>query len=282
MIIDHKSIELFGKKIFEKVTLVPPFKTMRALNNQACFIHIIEGKYESVSETDSLEIESQESLLGICGYYLVRFKELNNSNKHQALTIHFYPDVLLKVYNDKLPDFLKNGNSTKVGMTIVDSDILIDKYISTILMYFENPSLVSEEMMILKLKEIIILLDQTKNTTVIRSILSNLFNRSNHSFREVIEAQYYTNVTLEELAFLTNKSLSAFKREFVKTYKEAPATYLRSKKLDRSLELLNLTDLKAKEIAEKCGFADVSHFSKTFKKQYQISPVKYKASRFNR
>lgn len=282
MIIDHKSIELFGRTIFEKVTLIPPFKTMRELNNQACFMHIIEGKYESVSATDSLEIESQESLLGICGNYLVRFKELKNSNKHQVLTIHFYPDVLLKVYNDKLPDFLKNGNSTKVGMTIFDSNNLIDKYISTILMYFENPSLVSEEMMILKLKEIIILLDQTKNTTEIRNILSNLFNRSNHSFREVIEAQYYTNVTLEELAFLTNKSLSAFKREFVKTYKEAPATYLRRKKLDRSLELLNLNHLKFKEIAEKCGFTDVSHFSKTFKKEYKISPMKYKSSHFDR
>ena len=140
----------------------------------------------------------------------------------------------------------------------------------------------SDFRMILKLKEIIILLDQTKNNPVIRNILSNLFNRSNHSFREVIEAQYYTNVTLEELAFLTNKSLSAFKREFVKTYKEAPATYLRSKKLDRSLELLNLTNLKAKEIAEQCGFADVSHFSKTFKNQYGISPMKYKVSHFDR
>ena len=282
MILDHKTLDLFGKMLFETVIIKPPFKKTNPMPNEACFLYVIEGEYDSTSESEKLRIKTEESVLMKCGNYLSSMVKSKTSDKYQALAVHFYPEVLLKIYENKLPNFLKKNKNSNIGMSKLNSDILIKKYIDSILFYFENKNLVNEDILILKLKEIILLLNQTKNAPAIQSILSNLFNPTTYSFREVIESHFYTNNTLEELAQLTNTSLSTFKREFRRIYKTPPATFLRSKKLEKALELLKSTNLRATEIAYDCGFMDVSHFSKTFKKEYGVSPTIYKMTYFNK
>lgn len=276
MILNYKTIDLFGKMLFETIILKPPFKKPVLMPNEACFLYIIKGQYNTLSETDRLQIEAEESILMKCGNYTCNMVPTKSSETYQALAVHFYPEILLKIYENKLPEFLKEKNNSNIGMTKLNSDALIHKYIEGILFYFENPGFVNEEILILKLKEIILLLNQTKNAPAIRSVLSNLFNPSSYSFREIIEAHYYSNTNLEQLATLNNQSLSTFKREFKKIYNASPATYLRIKKLKKAEELLTSTDLRTTDIAYDCGFTNVSHFSKSFKQHHGISPSTYK------
>ncbi len=282
MIIDYKTIDLFDKLLFETIILKPPYKKPNLMPNEACFLYILKGEYDSISETESLRIEAEESLLMKCGNYTCNMLPSKSSDEYQALAIHFFPEILLKVYENKLPDFLKNTEPSALSMSKLNSDILIRKYIEGILFYFENPNLVNEEILILKLKEIILLLNQTTSAPAIRTILSNLFNPTTYSFREVIESHYYSNITLDQLAQLTNLSLSTFKRVFKKTYNTSPASYLRDKKLEKSLELLGSTDLRTTDIAYDCGFTDVSHYSKTFKLRYGLSPTVYKMTHISK
>ncbi|MEW2921449.1 AraC family transcriptional regulator [Muricauda sp. ANG21] len=282
MIQDYKTIDLFGKLLFETIILKPPYKKPNLMPNEACFLYILKGEYDSISETERLRVEAEESLLMKCGNYTCNMLPSKTSNTYQALAVHFYPDILLKIYENKLPDFLKQKLPLNIGMSKLNSDILIRKYIEGILFYFQNPQLVTEEILILKLKEIILLLNQTKNASAIRSILSNLFSPSLHSFREIVKSHYYENISLEELAILNNQSLSTFKREFKKIYNASPATYLRDKKLEKSKELLISTDLRTTDIAYECGFSNVSHFSKTFKNKHGVSPTLFKLTHLNK
>lgn len=276
MIIDYRKIELFGKLLFEKAVIRPPFKKTNPLSDEACFLYIIEGEYNSVSETTQLRIKAREAVLLKCGNYLSQMYPSENLRQYEAVAVHFFPDILRKIY-DKIPDFLKeSGSAPASGMGKLNSDIIIHKYIDSILFYFENPELVNEEILILKLKEIILLLNQTKNAPEIRAILSNLFNPSTFTFRQVIEAHLFSNITISELAQLTNMSLSSFKREFTKIYQEAPATYIRDKKLEKATELIVISGLRTTEIAYDCGFSDVAHFSRTFKQKFGIAPSLYK------
>ncbi|AXT54485.1 helix-turn-helix transcriptional regulator [Aquimarina sp. MMG015] len=282
MVQDYKTIDLFGKLLFETIILKPPYKKPNLMPNEACFLYILKGEYDSISETERLKIEAQESLLMKCGNYTCNMRSSEVSDTYQALAVHFYPDILMKIYEDKLPDFLTQKLPLDIGMSKLNSDILIRKYIEGILFYFQNPDLVTEEILILKLKEIILLLNQTTNAPAIRSILSNLFSPSSYSLREIVKAHYYENISLEELAILNNQSLSSFKREFRKIYNSSPATYLREKKLEKSIQLLVSTDLRTTDIAYECGFTNASHFSKTFKNKYGISPTFYKLTHLDK
>lgn len=282
MVQDYKTINLFDKLLFETIILKPPYRKPNLMPNEACFLYIIKGEYDSISETERLRIEAEESILMKCGNYTCNMHPSKDSGTYQALAIHFYPEILLKIYENKLPSFLSQNISQERSMTKLNNDVLIKKYIEGILFYFQNPELATEEILILKLKEIILLLNQTKNAPAIRSILSNLFNPNSYSFREIVKAHYYENITLEELAILNNQSLSTFKREFKKIYNISPATYLREKKLDKSKELLVSTDLRTTDIAYECGFSNVSHFSKTFKNKHGISPSIFKLTHLNK
>ncbi len=278
MILDYKNIDLFGKLLFEKVLLKPPFKKQNSMPNEACFLYIIKGEYNSISESEQLRIKNEEAVLMKCGNYLSQMYKSPNSKKYEAVAVHFFPEVLLKIYDNKLPNFLKqqNTSSDNSSMAKVNSDIIINKYIDSVLFYFDNPNLVNEDILILKLKEIILLLNQTQNAPKIRTILSKLFNPQTYSFRDVIEAHFYSTISLSELAQLTNMSLSSFKREFQRTYNTSPATFLLQKKLEKASELLKVSNNRMSDIAFDCGFNNLSHFSKAFKKHYKISPSIYR------
>ena len=278
MILEYKRLDLFGKLLFEKVLLKPPFKKQNAMLNEACFLYIINGEYNSISESEQLRIKNEEAVLMKCGNYLSQMYKSQSSEKYEAVAIHFFPEVLRKVYDNKLPNFLKQKDtgSDKNTMAKINSDIIINKYIDSVLFYFDNPNLVNEDILILKLKEIILLLNQTQNAPKIRTILSNLFNPQTYSFREVIEAHFYSTISLSELAQLTNMSLSSFKREFQRIYNTPPATFLLQKKLEKASELLKVSNGRMSDVAFDCGFNNLSHFSKAFKKHYKIPPSIYR------
>jgi AraC-like DNA-binding protein len=278
MIFDYKKFELYGKIVFEKAVIKPPFSKPNIMQDEACFLHILEGIGIEVSENNEERVLARESILMKCGNYVARMRSDKENGIYSAFAIHFYPDVLKTIYQNDLPKFLKDKvqNVAKMDMTKVASNLLIDKFIQEFLVYFENPNLVSSDLLELKLKEIILLLYNSQNGDAIKLILANLFSPVQYSLQQIIETHLYRNITVEELATLCNMSLSTFKREFKKAFNDNPANYIRTKKMLKAEELIKKTSLRINEIADECGFEDVSHFSNTFFKFFGKYPSVYR------
>jgi AraC-like DNA-binding protein len=278
VIIEHKTLDLFGASLFETVKMNEPVSMPRILANQACYFYVRQGTMESYGVSDSEMIEKKESLLAKCGNYVGKVTPDKKSGIYEGIAIHFDPSILKKVYEDGLPKFLSEPIvlKKKYGLAKIKRDELFSKYIDGIMFYFENPELVSDEILVLKLKELFLLLANTKDAPFVKDILSNLFSPHVVQFKEVIDANLFTNVTAEELASLTNNSLSSFKREFKKVFNDSPASYIRSKKLEKAAYMLKNTKEQIGSIAYDCGFSDISHFSKVFKLKYDISPSEWR------
>lgn len=136
--------------------------------------------------------------------------------------------------------------------------------------------LVSDDILILKLKEIIILLSQTKNAGAIQLILSQLFSPTTYSFKQIIEAHLFSPISITELSDYCNLSLSSFKREFAKLYNDTPANYIKNKRLEKAAELLQVSNKRVTDIAFDCGFNDLANFTKSFHDKYQLTPTNYR------
>ena len=54
-----------------------------------------------------------------------------------------------------------------------------------------------------------------------------------------------------------------------------PVRYMNDLRLARGRALLAETDMKVTEVAVACGFASASHFSKSFRKKYGLSPHRF-------
>lgn len=283
MIVDHHQIDLFGKILFERAVIKPPFKKPNPMSNEACFLHIREGGYNSISEDEFLTVKKGQSVLMKCGNYLSQMIANEQTGMYQAIAVHFHPDVLKKIYNNDLPSFLtakkKNDYS---NMALVYASTAIDKYIEDILFYFEHPQLANQDILILKTKEIILLLMQTEDAGAIHQILENLFSERTVDFKTIIEAHLFSDITLTELAQLTSMSLSSFRRKFKTLYNTTPNEYIYRRRLEKSKQLLLISDQSISDIAYDCGFKNQSHFSEKFKKSYQLSPTNFRMTSSNK
>ncbi len=284
MILERKQYELFGKKIFEKLTIEAPFKIPNPMPDEACFLYMLQGQINYKSLNQQVAVPQNEAVLLKCGNYFSQIKDDKSAANHQIIVVHFHPTVLKTIYTADLPKIFKSPGfvDDKIDLSVINNDFLIQKYIESLLFYFDNPNLVNEDILVLKFKEIILLLCQTKNASTIQQILSQLFSPTSFTFKQIIESNIYSSFSLDEFANITNLSLSSFKREFKKNYNDTPANYIRNKKLEKSADMLALSEERITDIAFDCGFNDLTNFSHLFAEKYLCSPSAYRLNQKNK
>jgi len=92
------------------------------------------------------------------------------------------------------------------------------------------------------------------------------------SITTVKESNYLNPVSVTDLAYLSGRSLSAFKRDFRAIYNTSPSKWLRERKLLKAKALLMTTSMSITDICYGTGFENVAHFSRVFKKFHGLSP----------
>lgn len=278
MVTDHKKIDLYGKPLIQKVVLKPPFEFAFPVSDYACFLFSLKGDMQFHIDDEQLIIPTNYSLLLNCINSGKKISDSNSSTENEIVVISFHPDILKAIYEKDLPVLLERpGNKvTNQSSHRINNDFLIQKYIEGLLFYFENPSLVNDEILVLKVKEIILLLSQTRNADTIQTILSQLFSPATYTFKQVIEGNIFSQVGIEELARMTNLSVSSFKREFTKLYNDSPGNYIKTKRLARAAELLLTSDNRVTDIAFECGFNDLANFTKSFRDKYHVAPTGFR------
>ena len=280
MVIDYKKIDLYGKSFIQKLVLNAPFEFAFPVSEQACFLYMLKGEMQYKVDHEHINIPTNYSLFLNCISSGKQIQQQDAASNGEIVIVTFHPDILKKIYEKELPSLLqpsKNSVSNQSGEKI-NNDFLIQKYIEGLLFYFENPSLVNDEILILKLKEIILLLSQTQNAETVQVILSQLFSPAVYTFKQIIEANLFSQVNVEELARKTNLSVSSFKREFTKLYHDSPASYIKNKRLEKAAGLLLVSGNRITTIAFDCGFNDLANFTKSFHDKYNVTPTLYRLS----
>lgn len=277
MIQAHQQLSLYGKKTFEKAILKPPFRLLAQMPNEACFYYVVRGSARVFTPTGNISTDTDEGLVLQCGNYFNEYIQTQEDEYCEAIAVHFYPEMLKMIYDKEFPNFLLEVKEMKpLPFEKTKASTLLKNYINSLQFYFDNPELVSDELLRIKMKELIILLAKTDNAEAIQHLIARLFTKTEVDFKEVIEANVFNNLNLEELAALTHLSLSSFKREFARHYDCPPAKYMKQRKLEQASRLLLGTKLRISDIAYDCGFADLAHFSKSFQKAYGCSPSEYR------
>ncbi len=93
--------------------------------------------------------------------------------------------------------------------------------------------------------------------------------------KEYIEANYAANISLEELARLTNLSPFHLNRVFSKASGLPPHAFQTQVRITKARKLL--AEGKAiSEVTYETGFADQSHFTRQFKRMFGITPSNFR------
>lgn len=137
--------------------------------------------------------------------------------------------------------------------------------------YFDTQICPSKELLNNKLREAVLVLLQTND--FLASILFDFSDPWKINLSEFMENNYTSNLSLNEFAHFTGRSLSSFKREFQKIYSTTPGKWIIKKRLKLAhFEIIN-SDKQITDICYEVGFKNLSHFSKAFKSEYGQTPT---------
>lgn len=92
-----------------------------------------------------------------------------------------------------------------------------------------------------------------------------------------MEENYMCDLSMEEIAHYTGRSLATFKRDFRKISELTPEKWLIRRRLDQAYSLLKGGGRKVADVYAEVGFRNPSHFSTAFKKMYGKSPTEFSA-----
>lgn len=281
MFLNQNFINFRGKPLFQRARLKTPYRDSVELHDLACFFYIVEGTYEATEAHGGYKIGSKEALIKKCGNYVSHYLKTEEHQECEAVAIYLYPELFQEIYKNQLPSFLKETEQHIRPPKMVANE-LIDKFINNLFIYFENPSLIDEELALLKLKELVLILLKSEQYENVQKFLFDLFSPHKIAFTSVIENNIFSNISIEELAFICNKSLSSFKREFKKVYDETPARYIKNRRLEHAANLLLSSEDTISGIAYESGFQDVTTFSHSFHMKYKISPSQYRLNQIRK
>ena len=91
-----------------------------------------------------------------------------------------------------------------------------------------------------------------------------------------LEQHFDEPVTLEQIAGSAAVCVSEALRCFRRTVNQTPIQFLKNMRILKSADMLAGTDLPVHEIAEACGFQDMSYYAREFRKRKGCTPMEFR------
>ncbi|MCS3801204.1 helix-turn-helix domain-containing protein [Niastella sp. OAS944] len=160
---------------------------------------------------------------------------------------------------------------------LIESNETLKSFFISMSSYFNETRDPDPILLELKFKELILnIADNSANKELLSYFCALLHDPQTATLRRVMEDNFCFNLKLEAYAELSNRSLSAFKRDFEKVFENTPGKWLLEKRLHFAMQLLTNRQKTVSEAAFESGFESPSHFSRAFKNRFGKGPSEMK------
>lgn len=231
------------------------------------------GTKEIFTEQNPILIDSSKFLIMKSGNCLMT-ENLPSGSSYRSILL-FFSDRMLLDFIAKHQ--LKIGNSTHhPSAKECAYDDFISSFVKSIEELNKKDVQLRNKILEAKFEEIMLYLYETKGADFLHFLVAERDDQIRH-FLKVVENNKLNKLTLKELAFLCNMSLSTFKREFEKHFQESPSKWFLEKRLEHATYLLKSKSKRISDIYEEIGYETPSNFIQAFKAKYGLTPKQYQS-----
>ncbi len=160
----------------------------------------------------------------------------------------------------------------KVSLVKFPADRLdIRSLFESVIPYFDAEVKPSEEILKLKMIEGVYAILNTDE-----SLYASLFDFVEPwkiDIVEFLEQNYMNDLSMEDIAYYTGRSLATFKRDFKKVSELSPQKWLIRRRLEAAHRMISSGTKPVTEACFDVGFKNLSHFSKVYKDFYGVAPT---------
>ncbi len=232
------------------------------------FIYIVKGAIRVFDGNKSYTFKAGDACIARKNR-LAKYELLESKDEFEPILFCFDEPFLQEFQKKKQPK-QSDCNLNETLIKIQKSE-LIDSFIKSIKPYYKGVMKLDEAFEDLKYEELLIIL--LKNQPELSGVLFDFRKPGKIDLEEYMSHNYKFNVSVSRFAFLTGRSLSAFKRDFKSAFNDTPSHWLVQRRLKEAYFLLDKKDQRPSDIYIDLGFESLSHFSTSFKKVYGQTPT---------
>jgi len=240
------------------------------------FCFLTEGTKEVVMSNKIVRFGSESFVLITSGNCFMSEKISQKGAYSSALL--FFDHALLQefhfTYKPEIDRIIKNKNIQNKGIFQFKKDAFTHSFVQSLPFVPKH----SAELNRLKLHEILLYLLETQPEELCSIFASAENNNEDLLFKNIIDSNIDSNLTIQELCFICNMSLSTFKRKFTRIFNDSPTSWLRRKRMEHAAFLLSYNKERPSDIYLRLGYESLSSFTQSFKSIYGKTPKEYQLS----
>ncbi|MGI6224484.1 MAG: helix-turn-helix domain-containing protein [Prevotella sp.] len=205
---------------------------------------------------------------------LALYKQPKDDIAYCGIFIAFTREFLRDMYEKAGTEHIdRNTPRIEAGPVRLQLTAELSSLFSSLLPYLQDNVEPSDDIMQLKMQEALLAL-----LHIDPRFYPTLFDFSEPwkiDILDYLNTHYMYEMTLDDMAHYTGRSLSAFKRDFKKVSDKTPERWLIDKRLSEAHRLIESGHDSVKSVAYTVGFKNASHFSTAFRNRFGISPAEF-------
>lgn len=221
----------------------------------------IDGRLHQIDESSFVLVKKYTS--GRC-----HKPKLANNEYSKTMGFAFNDDFIRNIIHEfKNPKSVVDSSSKVLR---IDRNPILVGLFQSLTTYIEQEKEINKELVQLKTREALIgILDYYPEYI---SVFNEFSTPERADLYLFMLHNFQFNLSLDELARMSGRSLSTFNREFRRIFHTTPHKWIMEQRLERAKEQISRHGRKPSEIYLELGFEDLSHFSRSFKKRFGVSP----------
>jgi AraC-like DNA-binding protein len=234
-------------------------------------VYVLEGEKRFVSPTQDVYVKKGQILFFQRGCYFMN----ESIDVNYRSLVFFFPEKLLKEFvAQNLSLFEDYTQSSFEQILSLESNSGFDIFVDSLIPFFSTRTNLLNQFLKLKFDELMLHLLDLDRSNQFRITLFNIYQGQKVDLSFFLENYYLKPLSINELARISGRSLSAFKRDFELQFNTSPAVWIKNKRLEYAFFLLQNSQKNVSEISLEIGYESVSHFIKAFKEKYGFTPNK--------
>lgn len=229
---------------------------------------LVEGTKELITNNSSTTVQSNQFLIIKSGNCLMS-ENISVSNNYRSMLL-FFSNASLVAFIERYKIKLNQQQSTN-PFFIESYDVFLKNMVSGLVAIKSQSSDFLDVILPLKLEEVLLYMIQKNGTGFLNQFLEDATIEKNN-FVTTIKQNVLNNLSVSELAFLCNMSISTFKRNFEKEFKTSPMQWFQNERLLHSDYLIVTKKMRPSDIYETIGFETLSSFTQAYKMKFGITP----------
>ncbi len=157
-----ESYKLQNWTVLGRTRFTPPFKISDTLINEARIVHVVNGSSRLYSASQFHELSNGDTYIMKSDNFVNRWAVNEDGSDNEVIIFQLSSDILYYLYGADLPKWFTQGPSLSSKPVLkVRQNKLIDTYFTLLREYLNNPEQISNELVQLKVRELIALIIQS-------------------------------------------------------------------------------------------------------------------------